>query len=130
MKKSFLIRKIAGVILIAAAAIFLFTFIVMSLWNSILAPVLGVRIINFGQALGILILSKILFGGFRGGSGWRGRRGAWNNQMKEKWQTMSPEEKEKFKNALRNRCSRGYRSSAADKTSSDNTTAEQDDLKL
>lgn len=118
MKRSFWIRKIAGVILIAAAAIFLFTFIVMSLWNSILVPVLGVRIINFGQALGILILSKILFGGFRGGGGWKGRRGAWSTQMKEKWQTMSPEEREKFKSEWRNRCGRS-KTSFKDNTASD-----------
>lgn len=111
MKKSFWIRKIAGFILIAAAAILLFTFIVMNLWNNILTPVLGVRIINFGQALGILILSKILFGGFRGGGGWRGRQGRWNSQMKEKWQSMSAEEREKFKSQWRSRCSRNKTSS-------------------
>lgn len=119
MKISFWIRKIAGVILIAAAAVFLFTFIVMSLWNSILVPVLGVRVINFGQALGILILSKILFGGFKGGGGaWKGRHGTWNSQMKEKWQNMSPEEREKFKNKWRNRCGPN-KTSFKDNTGSD-----------
>ena len=117
MKRSFWIRKLAGIILIAAAAIFLFTFIVMSLWDSILVPVLGVRLINFLQALGILILSKILFGSFRGG-GWKGRRGTWSNQMKEKWQNMSPEEREKFKSEWRSRCSRN-KTSFKDNTASD-----------
>lgn len=114
MKRSFWVRKIAGFILIAAAAILLFTFIVMNLWNNILTPVLGVHIINFGQALGILILSKILFGGFRGGGGWKGRRGPWNSQMREKWQNMSPEEKEKFKSEWRNRCSRNNKTNFTD----------------
>jgi len=111
-------RKIAGFILIAAAAILLSGFIVMNLWNGILTPVLGVHVINFGQALGILVLSKILFGGFHGG-GWRGRRGPWNNQMREKWQKMTPEEKEKFKNEWRNRCGRNNRTSSADNASTE-----------
>ena len=118
MKRTFWIRKVAGFILIAAAAITLVTYIVMNLWNNILTPVLGVRTVSFGQALGILVLSKILFGGFRGG-GWRGRRGQWNNQMREKWQSMSPEEKEKFKNEWRSRCGRGYKTSYKDNSASE-----------
>lgn len=106
--------------LIAAAAILLFTFIVMNLWNSILTPVLGVHVINFGQALGILILSKILFGGFKGGGdGWRGRRGPWNSQMREKWQSMSAEEREKFKNEWRSRCSRNNKTNFTDNAASE-----------
>jgi len=55
--------------------------------------------------LGILLLSKILFGGF-GGRGFRGGPGghAWKQQMKEKWNTMSEEEREKFKAEWKNRC--------------------------
>lgn len=87
----------------------------MTLWNNILNPVLGAHIINFSQALGILILSKILFGGFRSG-GWRGRGGPWNRQMKEKWQSMTPEEKEKFKSEWRSRCNRNNQTSFKDNT--------------
>ncbi len=118
MKRSFWMRKIAGFILIAAAAILFFTFIVMTLWNSILTPVIGVHNIDFGQALGILVLSKILFGGFRGG-GWRGRGRYWNSEMRNKWQTMTAEEKEKFKQEWRNRCNRNSTSSNAHDTTSD-----------
>ncbi len=118
MKRSFWIRKVAGFVLMGAAAILFFTFIVMTLWNNILSQVLDVRTINFGQALGILILSKILFGGFRGG-GWRGGGRYWNSEMRKKWQSMSPEEKEKFKQDWRNRCNRNYNSSYTDNTTSD-----------
>lgn len=118
MKRSFLIRKAAGFILMAAVAILLFTFIVMTLWNNILTPVLGVHVINFMQALGILILSKILFGGFRGG-GWRGRRGVWNSEMREKWQGMTAEEKLKFKNEWRTRCNRNNKTSFNDNVTSE-----------
>jgi hypothetical protein len=51
----------------------------------------GARLIDFWHALGLLVLSRILFGGFRGhGGGWRERR-HWR-----KWQAMTPEEREQF----------------------------------
>ena len=104
MKKKFWFKKIIGFIVFGALALLLFGFIVMSLWNAILPSVIHVTAITFPQALGILVLSKILFGGFRGG-GFRGRgRGRWGNDMKEKLQNMSPEDREKWKQEMRNRC--------------------------
>ncbi len=76
--------------------------VVMALWNAILPAVLGVTTITFLQALGILLLSKILFGGFHGGFGGRGRQ--WKQRMQQKMGNMTPEEKEKFKAEWRNRC--------------------------
>ena len=86
------------------AAVFLFGAIVMGLWNAILPAVIGVKAINLWQALGILLLSKILFGGFHGG--WRGRHGKerWM-EMKQKFADMTPEEREKLKAEWKNRCS-------------------------
>lgn len=118
MKRAFSERRFLGFLLIAIAGLLLFTFVVMTLWNNILTPVLGVRVITFGQALGILILSKILFGSFRSG-GWRGRGRYWS-EAPEKWRRMTPEEKEKFKQEWRNRCNRNYTSS-----NDDNTTSKQ-----
>jgi hypothetical protein len=88
--------------------VFVFGTIVMLLWNNVLAPVAQISTITFWQALGILILSKILFGGFRGG-GWGPRRSYWRQRMMQKWDNMTPEEREKFKTEWRNRCGRwGY----------------------
>jgi hypothetical protein len=60
----------------------------------------GWTLINFWQALGLLILSRILFGGFRGRPAghmyWRGR-------MIERWEQMTPEEREKFRQGMRRR---------------------------
>jgi len=81
----------------------LVSFIVMSLWNMILpAAITGVNPINFWQALGLLILSKILFGGFHGG--WKHKRQQWKERMNQKLQNMTPEQREQFKQDLRNRC--------------------------
>jgi hypothetical protein len=107
MKKRFGAGKIAGFILIGIAAIALFTFVVMSLWNAILVPVIHVSAVSFWQAAGILLLSKILFGGFRGGGRrFGGPRFQMRHDMKEKWQNMTPEEKEKMKQEWRQRCNR------------------------
>lgn len=84
------------------AAVLLFGGVVMGLWNAILPAVLGVKAITFMQALGILLLSKILFGGFSG-RGWRGSP-QWNQKMKQRWDNMTPEEREKFKAEWKNRC--------------------------
>ncbi len=82
--------KIALFATLAATAV---TFLVMSLWNVLMPGIFAVRAISFWQALGLLVLSKILFGGFRpyAGGGLRGRR-----RMMERWEQMSPEEREKF----------------------------------
>ena len=104
--KRFRLKKVLMVILIAAAATTVFGFVVMGLWNAILPQVIsGVKTISFVQALGILVLSKILFGGFgRGGGPFAARRREWKEQMKEKWGAMTPEEREKFKAEWKNRC--------------------------
>lgn len=50
--------------LIIGAVIFIVLgLLVMSLWNALLPAILGVKAIGFWQALGILVLSRILFGG-------------------------------------------------------------------
>ena len=89
-------------LLIAVAAVVLFSGAVMLLWNNILAGVLKISTITFPQALGILVLSKILFGGFRGG--WGGNRHRWGHGMSEKWAAMTPEERIKFKEQWQKRC--------------------------
>ncbi len=73
---------------------------VMFLWNAILVPVLQVGALSFWQGLGLLVLSRILFGGFRGGP-WGGHRGG---PWKDKWRSMSEEERLQMKMAWKDRC--------------------------
>ena len=76
--------------------------IVMWLWNCILPEVVGVKSINYWQAMGILVLSKILFGGFRGGA-----RKKWmdckEEHLNKKTENFSDDEKEQFKQKLKER---------------------------
>lgn len=79
--------------------------IVMALWNALLPPLFGWREIGFWQALGILVLARILVGGhgIRGprGPGFR-RRSA--DQMADRWASMTAEERQRFRERVRARC--------------------------
>ena len=80
-----------GKALLALVAIAVLGWIVMTLWNWVIPAVfVGGRAIDYFHALGLLVLSRILFGGFRGRGGWHGR-GPWR-----RWERMSPEERENF----------------------------------
>ena len=89
-----------------AAAVLLFGALVMWLWNNILPAVLGVGALTYWQAVGLLVLCRILFGGFRGGRPGGGRPG-WSHrgpEWREKWMNMSDEERAKFRAEWRERC--------------------------
>lgn len=60
--KGFFKVLIGGVIVISL--IFLFGYITMRLWNWLMPDIFGLAVINYWQALGILLLAKIFFGGF------------------------------------------------------------------
>ncbi|MGB9071800.1 MAG: hypothetical protein WCC22_03955 [Terriglobales bacterium] len=74
--------------------------LVRLLWNWLLPPLFGWRQITFWQALGILALCRILFGGFgRHGSG----RSNVRRRMAERWERMTPEERERVRQGWRGR---------------------------
>ena len=78
--------------------------IVLYLWNWLLPPLFGWRQITFWQALGLLALCRILFGGF----GLHGSaRSNFRRRMAERWERMSPEERERFRQGMRGRCGFG-----------------------
>src|SRR5215470_577442 len=82
----------------AIIAIPLFLFIggevVMRLWNWLLPPLFGWKMLTFWQALGLLVLCRVLFGGL-GGHG-PGPRRRWDHRCRR----MTPEERVKFRQAM------------------------------
>jgi Ca2+/H+ antiporter, TMEM165/GDT1 family len=96
-------RFVRGLKFVLFAAMFVTVcgFVVMSLWNWLMPALFGWHLINFWQAVGVLVLSKILFGGFRGHPG---RHLYWRRRMMERWEQMTPEEREKFRQGMRGRC--------------------------
>lgn len=83
--------------------------IVMYLWNWLLPPLFGWKLITFWQALALLVLCRILVGGFGMRGGPRHSRGRW---MANRWGRMSDEEREEFRQRMRERC--GFPPPAAD----------------
>ncbi len=99
--KRYRLLRVLKIALFASVAVAVLSFIVMNLWNVLMPGIFAVRAISFWQALGLLVLSKILFGGFRPYPGGGPR---WRRRMMERWEQMTPEEREKFKQGLRRGC--------------------------
>lgn len=77
--------------------------VVRLLWNWLLPPLFGWRQITFWQALGLLALCRILFGGVGGGHR-HGRhdrlRSRFRRRMAERWESMTPEQRTRFREAM------------------------------
>jgi hypothetical protein len=86
-------RKLLVLLPIGILAIAIFGFGVMSLWNWLVPAVFGGKLITFWQAIGMLVLSRVLVGGFS------------RPRVIHKWEQLTPEEREKFRAAMeRKRC--------------------------
>jgi hypothetical protein len=78
-----------GVMILAAIAVL--GYVVMLLWNAIVPGVFsGAKTLDYRHAMGLLVLSRILFGGFRGRGGPRGRR--W-----QRFDNLTAEERSRFR---------------------------------
>jgi hypothetical protein len=83
--------KLAMLLPIGILAIAIFGFGVMGLWNWLVPAVFGGKLITFWQAIGMLVLSRILVGGFS------------RPRVIHKWEQLTPEEREKFRGAMQRR---------------------------
>jgi hypothetical protein len=99
--KNFWVKKALFIPIIVAAIVFVLGSVVMLLWNAIIPPLFNIGQISFWQAVGILLLSKILFGGFHHGHGHN--FGRWGH-MHRRWNHMSDEERSRFREEWKKRC--------------------------
>ena len=95
------ISRILTILIMVARAVTVFSFLVMWLWNWLMPVLFGLHAISYWQALGLLVLSKILFGSFGGRN--RFRRD-WRARLIRRWEDMTPEEREKVRAEMRGRC--------------------------
>ena len=65
------------------------------LWNALLPAIFALPAISYWQALGLFLLSRVLFGRF---GGW-GRRMA-RSRMPRGWHDLTPDERERFRRAM------------------------------
>jgi hypothetical protein len=100
------VRKGAAFVVLALAAVALMSFVAMSLWNQLIPRLFGGPSLHFWQAAGLLVLSRIFVGGLRGHG--IGRHGPWRQHMwRERWESMTPEERERLRERFKHRCGGG-----------------------
>jgi Ca2+/H+ antiporter, TMEM165/GDT1 family len=87
--------------LFAALALAVGGVVVMCLWNWLMPALFSWHEISFWQALGLLLLSRILVGGFRCGPAGHGH---WRHRLAARFAHMTPEEREKFVQGVRGCC--------------------------
>ena len=77
----------------------LFGTVIMLLWNWLIPAIFGLAAINYWQALGLFLLSRILFGGFGFGHGMAGRMHRKKHRyIHDKWMKMTQEQRCEFIN--------------------------------
>ncbi|MBL7811716.1 MAG: hypothetical protein JNL57_05790 [Bacteroidetes bacterium] len=79
---------------------------VMWLWNALLPEITGWKTISYWQALGLLVLMRLLSGGFRFGSHGKHRFAGPHGRghLRDKWMNMTEEEKLRFRQEWKKRC--------------------------
>ena len=77
-----------------------------ALWNWLMPALFRLPAISLGQTYGLLLLSRILFGGFRSGrpGAWARKRREWKQRMTGRMEHLSPEAREKFRQQMQTRC--------------------------
>ena len=78
-------------------------FVTAGLWNALMPAIFNLPSISYWQALGLLLLGRLLFGGF---GGWRHRMG--KARFVNGWKDLTPEERERFRNAMGSRCAERF----------------------
>ncbi|WP_080905885.1 hypothetical protein [Parabacteroides sp. Marseille-P3160] len=97
-------------VMMGLAAIAAFSAVAMLLWNWLMPVIFGLAAISFWQALGLLALARILFGGF----GHRGMMGGCmggmhsGNPIHDKWMKMTDEQRKEFIKRRREHMFRGH----------------------
>jgi hypothetical protein len=82
----------------------LMALLVMILWNALLPDMIHAGSISYIQAMGLLVLCRILFGGFGFAGGHHKPDHGGPRILNEKWMAMNDEEKKKFREEWKNRC--------------------------
>jgi ABC-type multidrug transport system fused ATPase/permease subunit len=84
-------------LLFGAAVISLLAVVVMYLWNALIPVLFSLSALTFWQALGLLLLCRILFGGLNGHFS-RMSHHTSSHPLREKWMKMSEHERREFIN--------------------------------
>lgn len=112
MRRSVKVVRIALLVLIVMLIVIAgFGHAVMALWNWLMPALFGLPTLRFWQAVGLLGLSWLLFGGWRG----FGHVRPSGHRMRARWEHMTPEQRESFRMGMETRCGRWFSSSAEER---------------
>jgi len=114
MNRTFWLKKAFKFVFFAALFTAVAGFVTQSLWNWLVPSLFHGPLISFEQTLGLLVLSRILFGGFgRGRGSWAQKRRQWKQEIAREVSNLSPEERENFRQQMQNRCAQWGRRAGA-----------------
>lgn len=106
MKRKFWLLRGLRFLLFAGLFVTAVLFLTRYLWNELVPLLFHGPAITLGQTFGLLLLSRLLFGGWGGRSGgWAQKRRAWQQRMAGRMEHLSPEAREKFRQQMQRRCS-------------------------
>jgi hypothetical protein len=74
--------------------------VVMLLWNAVVPALFRGPVLQYWQAVALLLLSRLLFGGLRGRGGWHGHGRLW----RERWEQLTPEERARLREKVMRHC--------------------------
>lgn len=109
-------------VVVAALAVGLIGWVTMLLWNWLVPDLFNGPALTYWQALGLLVLTKILFWGFSGKHhhSSSGHAPYWKHRFYEKFSNMPAEQREEFKRRMNEKWCRFDRSSSDEKSGSSN----------
>ena len=113
MNKSLFLLKC---VLLGILAVIVFGWVTMLLWNWLVPELFNGREIDFWQALGLLILSKILFSGLGKKGGAHGPAPYWKQRLHEKFSKMPADQRAEFKRRLNEKWCRFERGGSGEKS--------------
>ena len=108
MKKKRIVWKVFAILAMVALCALVLGYGTMLLWNWLIPELFAGPVITFWQALGLLLLCKLLLGfpHKHHEGGWAGKKRKWREHWQAKMGSMTPEEKERMKDQL-SRCMSG-----------------------
>jgi hypothetical protein len=113
MNKGLFFLKCALLIILA---ILVFGWVTMVLWNWLIPELFNGPLINFWQALGLLVLSKILFSGLGKKGGSHGPAPYWKQRFYQKFSKMPAEQQAEFKRRLQEKWCRFDKNAPGEKS--------------
>ena len=89
-------------VVVVVAGLAVFGLIVMLLWNWLVPALFHGPVLQYWQAVGLLALSRLLFGGLRGRGGWHGH--GRHRMWRERWEQLTPQERARLRERFESRC--------------------------